>query len=79
MINMYGKTYPLRIHTAEKMGVTPSAICQYLSNKRGKIKIVDENILKEISVSAKRIIEDDKISIIDETCRIMRLVGFVRS
>ena len=59
--------------TAKKMGVTPSAICQYLSKKRGKIKIIDEKIIKEISLSAKRIIEDD-ISSIEETCRICKIM-----
>jgi len=59
--------------TAKKMGVTPSAICQYLSKKRGKIKIIDEKIIKEISLSAKRIIEDG-ISSIEETCRICKIM-----
>ncbi len=71
IINKYGLNQK---ETAKKMGVTPSAICQYLSKKRGKIKIVDENILKEIGVSAKRIIEDDKSSIIDEACRICKIM-----
>ena len=41
--------------TAQKLGVTPAAVCQYLSKKRGKIKIIDEEILTEINKSAKRI------------------------
>ena len=60
--------------TAKKMGVTPSAICQYLSKKRGKIKIIDEKILKEISVPAKRIVEDGGSSVIDEACRICKIM-----
>ena len=26
---------------ANKLGVTPAAVCQYVSKKRGKIKIID--------------------------------------
>lgn len=60
--------------TARKLGVTPAAICQYLSKKRGKIKIIDEKILKEISISAKRIIEDDGNSVVTETCRLCKIM-----
>jgi predicted transcriptional regulator len=60
--------------TARKLGVTPAAVCQYLSKKRGKIKIIDEKVLKEISISAKRIIEDDGNSIITETCRLCKIM-----
>lgn len=60
--------------TARKLGVTPAAVCQYLSKKRGKIKIIDEKILKEISVSAKRIIEDDGNSVATETCRLCKIM-----
>ncbi len=60
--------------TARKLGVTPAAVCQYLSKKRGKIKIIDEKILKEISISAKRIIEDDGNSVTTETCRLCKIM-----
>ena len=60
--------------TARKLGVTPAAVCQYLSKKRGKIKIIDENILREISISAKRIIEDEGSSVVGETCRICKIM-----
>jgi len=60
--------------TARKLGITPAAVCQYLSKKRGKIKIIDEDILKEISISAKRIIEDDGNSVAAETCRICKIM-----
>ena len=60
--------------TAKKMGVTPSAICQYLSKKRGNIQIIDEDTQKEISTSAKRIIEDDRSLTIEEICRICKIM-----
>ena len=60
--------------TARKLGVTPAAVCQYLSKKRGKIKIIDKNILKEINISAKRIIEDDGNSVLTETCRLCKIM-----
>jgi predicted transcriptional regulator len=59
---------------AERLGVTPAAICQYLSRKRGKIKIKHQIITKEITVSAERIIKNDDISITEETCRICRIM-----
>ena len=60
--------------TAKKLGVTPAAVCQYLSKKRGKIKIIDEKILKEITISAERIIQDDGNSVVAETCRICKIM-----
>ena len=59
---------------AQKLGITPAAVCQYLSNKRGKIKILDEEILGEIKISAERIIQNDGNTILTETCRICRLL-----
>ena len=60
--------------TAKKLGVTPAAVCQYLSKKRGKIKIIDERILNEITISAERIIQDDGNSVAAETCRICKIM-----
>jgi predicted transcriptional regulator len=59
--------------TAEKLGITPAAVCQYLSRKRGKINISDEKILNEIKLSAKRIIENGDEEVIPETCRICKI------
>jgi len=58
---------------AEKLGVTPAAVCQYLSKKRGKTKIVDQVMLKEINSSAERIIKQEDGAVIEETCRICKL------
>ncbi|MFH1100717.1 MAG: transcriptional regulator [Methanobacteriota archaeon] len=59
---------------AQKLGITPAAVCQYLSNKRGKIKILDRDILLEIKMSAQRIIENDNSVVLVETCRICRIL-----
>ena len=60
--------------TAKKMGVTPAAVCQYVSKKRGKIKIIDENILREINTSAKRIVQHGENSVVKETCRLCKIM-----
>ncbi len=60
--------------TAQKLGVTPAAICQYLSNKRGKIKIIDPEILQEINKSAERIIQEEHPAVVPETCRICKIL-----
>ena len=60
--------------TAEKLGITPAAVCQYLSKKRGRSDIADEIILTEIKLSAKNIIDNGNGYIISETCRICKLV-----
>jgi predicted transcriptional regulator len=59
---------------AERLGVTPAAISQYVSGKRGKVKIIDEKLLKEINISAKKIIETGEGSVIVETCRICKIM-----
>jgi uncharacterized protein len=58
---------------AEKLGITPAAVCQYLAHKRGNITIDDQDLLKEITVSAERLITKTDASVIQETCRICRL------
>lgn len=72
MINNHGLNQK---ETATKLGVTPAAICQYLSNKRGKIKIVDKFILNEINKSAEKIIKNEGTNVIvPETCRICKIL-----
>lgn len=71
MITNYGLSQK---EAAEKLGVTPAAVCQYLSKKRGKIKIVDTHILNEINKSAERIIQNKGNMIVPETCRICRIL-----
>ncbi|MBS3778145.1 MAG: hypothetical protein KGY50_02490, partial [Candidatus Thermoplasmatota archaeon] len=57
-----------------KLGVTPAAISQYLSGKRGKIKIIDGKILSEIKKSAGKIYENGESNILPETCRICKIM-----
>ena len=71
MIIKYGLSQK---ETAIKLGLTPAAVCQYKSKKRGKIKIIDENILKEIDKSAKVIINNGSNSTVKETCRICKIM-----
>ena len=71
MINDFGLN---QTETAKKMGITPAAICQYVSNKRGKENITNEYILKEIKKSAQNIIENGNDHFITETCRICRIM-----
>jgi len=71
MINDYGLSQK---ETAEKLGITPAAVCQYLSKKRGRSEVSDKKILTEIKLSAKTIIENGDGHIILETCRICKLI-----
>jgi len=59
---------------AEKLGVTPAAVSQYISNKRGRLKIIDEEILNEIKNSASRIIKYESTVVTKETCRICKIL-----
>lgn len=71
MINDFGLSQK---ETAEKLGITPAAVCQYLSKKRGKIDLTDDGLLDEIKISAKNIIDNGNGTIIPETCRICKLL-----
>ena len=59
---------------AKKLGVTPAAVSQYLSKKRGKTKIIDQDILIEINTTVERIIMYDNVNIVSETCRICQIL-----
>jgi predicted transcriptional regulator len=71
MITDFGLTQK---ETAEKLGITPAAVCQYISRKRGRIDIQDESILKEIKISAQNIIDNGHKIVLPETCRICKLM-----
>jgi predicted transcriptional regulator len=71
MINDFGLSQK---EAAKKLGITPAAVCQYASKKRGKIDISDKIILEEIRVSAGNIIENGGGSVLSETCRICKLL-----
>lgn len=59
---------------AKKLGLTPAAVCQYISKKRGRIQITDVVLKKEITISAERIIQNNGKNITTETCRICRIM-----
>jgi uncharacterized protein len=71
MINDYGLTQK---KAAERLEITPAAVCQYLSKKRGRFDIENQMILSEIKISAKKIIENGNGEILIETCRICKLL-----
>ena len=60
--------------TAKKLGITPAAVSLYISDKRGIIDIVDTNIKDEIRNSAEDIINNVNKSLIEETCRICKII-----
>ena len=71
MINDFGLSQK---ETAEKLGITPAAVCQYISRKRGRIDIKDELILDEVRLSARNIIDNGGGgSVLKETCRICKI------
>jgi predicted transcriptional regulator len=59
---------------AAKLEITPAAVSMYLSDKRGKSNIKNEKILKEIKISAENIIHNENIDLINETCRLCRII-----
>ena len=64
---------------AELLELSSAAVSQYLSNKRGGIDIIDNDILHEIDKSAKNIFENGTAQLISETCRICNLLKFTKS
>jgi len=56
--------------TAKILGITPSAVSQYLSNKRGNTNIADQTVRSEIDHSAEIIIHNGPSSVTTEICRI---------
>ena len=69
MINDFGFSEK---EVAKKLGITPSAVSQYLSGKRGKINITDVEVLHEINLSTKKIIDKGDKVVISEICRLCK-------
>lgn len=59
---------------ADKLGITESAVSRYVSGKRGILEITDNEILNEIKKSSKKISDENGSTVIEETCRICRLL-----
>ena len=70
MINEYGLS---QNETAEKLELSPAAVSQYLSGKRGKMNVTDKEICKEINKSAERIIQLGDEILVSETCRLCKI------
>jgi hypothetical protein len=71
MINDFGLSQK---EAAEKLDITPAAVCQYISKKRGKIEIKDKELLQEIKISAENIIHNGNGTLLPEICRICKLL-----
>jgi predicted transcriptional regulator len=69
MIENYGLN---QREIAEKLSVTPPAVSQYLSGKRGNLNISDNEICKEINISAERIIKNGNEILVYEICRLCK-------
>ena len=59
---------------ADKLGITESTVSRYVSGKRGILEITDNEILDEIRKSSKKIVNENGSTVIEETCRICRLL-----
>lgn len=70
MVNDFGLN---QTETANKLGITPAAVSQYFSGKRGNSKITDKNLQKEIKKSAEKIIKNSDENLVIETCRLCRI------
>jgi len=71
MIHKYGLSFS---EAAEKLGVSVAAVSQYLSGKRGKMNVSDEEIKDEIDKSAERIIKSGCKIVVSETCKLCKLL-----
>jgi len=71
MINKHGLSQK---EAAEKLGVTPAAISQYLHKKRAISTLIDDEIRGEIHISVLRIIKYQETAVIPETCRICKII-----
>lgn len=60
--------------TAEKLGISSAAVCQYMSRKRARIEITDDHLLNEIRCSAENIINNGNGQILSETCRLCKII-----
>ncbi len=60
---------------AKKLGVTESAVSQYLKFKRGKEMKFNQEIIDEIEKSVKEILKSEKDSLtIEKTCSVCALI-----
>ena len=55
---------------AEILGLTEASVSRYISDKRGEIKKLNKEMMKEIQKSTTRICTGDSLILIEEICRI---------
>lgn len=58
---------------AEKLGISTAAVSQYLSGKRGKRDVNNNEIINEIEISAERIITYGNGIVTTEICRLCKI------
>ena len=75
MVNEFGLSQK---EVAQQLELSPAAICQYVSKKRGNLIDIDKKLLEEIKKSVELIINDDK-NLISETCRICKFMQILVS
>lgn len=71
LINQFGLSQK---EAAIKLGITPAAVSQYISKKRGRISILDERIINEINISAKKINEKGETVLNTEICNLCKIL-----
>ena len=71
--NMINDNNLTQVQVAGKLGVTESAVSQYLSKKRGNLT-TNKKIKTDIKNSAERIVKGDDMTIVRELCRICDIV-----
>jgi predicted transcriptional regulator len=59
---------------ADKLGISESAVSRYISGKRGVLEITDNEILEEIRKSTDIIAKENGSAVIEETCKICKLL-----
>ena len=64
MVNDFGLNQK---EAAAKLEITPAAVSMYLSDKRGKSNLKNENILKEIKISAQNIIQYENKNLVESS------------
>ncbi len=62
-----------QLETSKKLGLTPPAVCQYLSGKRGNDSI-DKSLHHEVLSSAEKIIKHGEPVVQQEICRLCHLI-----
>jgi predicted transcriptional regulator len=70
MINNFGLSQK---EAAEKLGISPAAVSQYLSGKRGNFNFTNKMIGREFNKSAEKIIQNGEEILVSETCRICNI------